>query len=136
MRFGSRGRAEVEITLTPLIDILFIVLLFLVMTATFAKRTFVQIDLPQVVTGAPEEADPNVIRIDVDADGLVYLAGQSVGLEKARESLLAMRNPDAVTVVLAADERTPHGQVVQVIDLVRASSISRLHLETVPAPIP
>jgi biopolymer transport protein ExbD len=136
MRFGSSRRAAVEINLTPLIDILFVVLLFLVMTATFAKRTFVQIDLPQAVTGTPEGTDPNVVRIDIDAAGRVYLAGQEVDIGGTRRHLLAMPDPDAMTVVLAADERTPHGQVVQIIDVVREASISRLHLETVPAPVP
>jgi biopolymer transport protein ExbD len=136
MRFGSGRRAAVEINLTPLIDILFVVLLFLVMTATFARRTFVQVDLPQAVTGAPEGTDPNVIRIDVDAGGRVYLAGQEVDLEGARRYLVALPDRRAMTVVLAADERTPHGQVVQVIDAVRQASIPRLHLETVPAPDP
>ena len=136
MRFGSSERTAVEINLTPLIDILFVVLLFLVMTATFAKRTFVQIELPQAVTGTPEGTDPNVIRIDVDASGRVYLAGQEVDLESTRRHLLAMPDQEALTVVLAADERTPHGQVVQIIDVVRAASIPRLHLETVPAPAP
>ena len=133
MTFSSGGRAEVEINLTPLIDILFIVLLFLVMTATFARRTFVEIDLPDAATGAPEAAD-QVIRIDMDAAGGVYLGGRPVAFDGVRPSLLAMPNRDALTVVLAADERTPHGQVVRVIDAVRAASIPRLHLETVPAP--
>jgi biopolymer transport protein ExbD len=55
MKFRSNERAAVEINLTPLIDILFLVLVFLVMTATFARRTFVEIDLPRAVTGAPGE---------------------------------------------------------------------------------
>ncbi|MDA1184913.1 MAG: biopolymer transporter ExbD [Acidobacteria bacterium] len=136
MKFGSSERAPAEINLTPLMDILFLVLVFLVMTATFTRRTFVDIDLPRAGTGAPEGTEPNVIRIDVDADGRVYLEGQSVGLEGARQWLLAMPRQGAMTVVLAADERTPHGQVIQVIDMVRESSITRVHIETVPAPAP
>jgi biopolymer transport protein ExbD len=136
VKFGSSRRAAVEINLTPLIDILFVVLLFLVMTATFAKRTYVQIDLPQAITGTPEGADPNVIRIDVDAGGRVYLVGQEVDSEGIRRHLLALPDHGAMTVVLAADERTPHGKVVQIIDMVREASIPRLHLETVPASAP
>lgn len=134
MTFGGGQRASVEINLTPLIDILFLVLVFLVMSATFARRTFVEIDLPEAVTGAPEATDPNVIRIDVDAEGRVYLGDQTVSLEGVRERLFALPDQGAMTVVLGADERTPHGQVIQVIDMVRESSIPRLHLETVPRP--
>jgi biopolymer transport protein ExbD len=136
MKFGSSRRTSVEINLTPLIDVLFVVLVFLVMTATFAKRTFVQIDLPQAVTGAPEETDASVIRIDVDAGGRLYVAGQEVDLEGTRRYLLALPDQQAMTVMLAADERTPHGQVVRIIDVVRQTSVPRLHLETVPAPGP
>lgn len=136
MKFGSTERTAAEINLTPLIDILFLVLVFLVMSATFARRTFVEINLPRTVTGVPEGTEPNVIRIDVDADGRVYLEGQAVGLEGARQRLLAMPDQAAMTVVLAADERTPHGRVIRVIDLIRESSITRVHIETVPAPAP
>ena len=134
MTFGSGQRAAVEINLTPLIDILFLVLVFLVMSATFARRTFVEVDLPRAVTGTPEATDPNVIRIDVDADGRAYLGGETFSLEGVRERLFALPDQGAMTVVLGADERTPHGQVIQVIDMVRESSIPRLHLETVPRP--
>jgi len=136
MRFGPRGRAAVEINLTPLIDILFIVLLFLVMTATFARRTFIQLELPQSTTARPEGTDPNVVRVDIQADGGLYLAGQAVDPESVRQYLLARPDRTAMTVVIAADERTPHGQVVRIIDLVRESAVRRLHLETVPARAP
>jgi biopolymer transport protein ExbD len=136
MRFRAGERAQAEINLTPLIDILFIVLLFLVMTATFARRTFVQIDLPEAATGAPEGTDPSVIRIDLDAGSRLYLAGQALTVDGLRRHLGGLAAKEGLTVVLAADERTPHGQVVQIIDVVRASAIPRLHLETVPAAPP
>ena len=136
MNFGSSARAAVDINLTPLIDILFLVLVFLVMTATFAQRTFVDIHLPEAASGTPAESDQNVIRIEVDAEGMVYLDGQVAGLEGVRQRLLALPDGGPMAVVLAADERTAHGQVIEVIDLVRQTSIAQVRLETLPAPIP
>jgi biopolymer transport protein ExbD len=132
MKLRSTERPAVEITLTPLIDILFIVLMFLVMTATFSRRTFVRVDLPEAATGVPESADPNVVRVDVDAGGRIHLNGRAVGIVDLRRQLEGFALPEQMIVVLAADERTPHGQVVRIIDVVRQSSVPRLHLETVP----
>ena len=133
MRFARSRRPAAEINLTALIDILFIVLLFLVMTATFADRTFLQLTLPRTTTGQRQADNPNAMRIVVDATGELVLDGQAIDLAGIGRRLAAAPNRDELLVVLAADERTPHGRVVEVLDTVRKAGVFRLNLETVPA---
>ena len=73
MRFAPPRRAGVDITLTPLIDILFIVLLFLVLTATFTEQTVLRISLPRTATGIHDSGDPGAMRILVDAAGSIFV---------------------------------------------------------------
>ncbi len=73
--FSLPRRYEAEISLTPLIDILLTVLMFFVMTATFADRLFLQVALPRAMTGRLETNDSNAVRVGTDADGNVFLEG-------------------------------------------------------------
>ena len=82
MRVTRRQRPSAEIILTPLIDILFIVLLFLVLTATFTDSTSLRLSLPQATTGIRETQQlPGTIRISVDADGALGIDGRPVSLD-------------------------------------------------------
>ena len=133
MRVTQHQRPSAEIILTPLIDILFIVLLFLVLTATFTDSTSLRLSLPQAVTGLPETQQlPGTIRITVDADGTPGIDGRPVSLDDLGRLLDAVADKDALKVLLAADRSASHGDVVAVIDAVRQAGISRLSIETLP----
>jgi biopolymer transport protein ExbD len=130
MKFSHRTRREAEITLTPLIDILFIVLLFLVLTATFTEQTVLRVALPRAATGEPSVEDVSVVRVLVDADGQVYLGDRIHTLDEVRTRLHAMGDPDRARVTIAADRAASHGSVVQVLDLVRQAGIVRVNIQT------
>ena len=133
MRVTRRRRPSAEIILTPLIDILFIVLLFLVLTATFTDSTSLGLLLPQAATGLRETQQlPGTIRITVDADGTPGIDGQPVSLDDLGGLLDAVADKDALNVLLAADRSASHGDVVAVIDAVRQAGIFRLSIETLP----
>ena len=133
MRVTGHRRPSAEIILTPLIDILFIVLLFLVLTATFTDSTSLGLSLPQAATGTRETQQlAGTIRITVDANGTPGIDGRPVSLDDLRRRLEAIADKDALNVLLAADRSASHGDVVAVIDLVRQASIFRLSIETLP----
>jgi biopolymer transport protein ExbD len=131
VRLASRRRHEAEITLTPLIDILFIVLLFLVLTATFTEQTVLRLALPRADTADRLQAPGETVRILVDADGGTYLDDQARTLDEIAIRLRAVVNKDEALVRLSADERTGHGRVVQVMDVVRQAGLHRVDIETV-----
>ena len=133
MRATRHRRPSAEIILTPLIDILFIVLLFLVLTSTFIDSTSLRLSLPQTTTGIRERQQlPGTIRITVEADGRLGIDGQPVNLDDLGRRLGAVADNDALNVLLAADRSASHGDVVAVIDAVRRAGIFRLSVETLP----
>ena len=136
MNFARRRRASADVNLTPLIDILFIVLLFLVLTATFSERTVLQIALPAAETGQQAGNAADGVRILVDADGLLYLDGRIRTLEEIRARLDAIPQKGTATVTVSADERARHGRIVQVMDEIRQAGIFRLDIETLAQATP
>lgn len=133
MRFARPRRTGADITLTPLIDILFIVLLFLVLTATFTEQTVVRIALPETTTGDRYANNANTVRFLVEADGTVYLDGEPRTLADVARRLEAIPEKDSALVMVSADEQASHGRVIQLVDLVRQAGIFRLDIETFSA---
>jgi biopolymer transport protein ExbD len=130
MTFRPARRQAGEIILTPLIDIMFTVLLFLILTATFTEQTVVRIALPRAATGATTTPDPRVVRILIDADGRVSIGGHLQTLDDVKHRLDAIPEADRSFVTISADERAKHGRVVQIVDLIRQAGIFRLDIET------
>lgn len=130
MKFASHRRPGADINLTPLIDILFIVLLFLVLTATFSERSVLQIALPKTTTGEVPAGTPGRLRIEVDADDALYVDGELRTLDDVGLRLRAIPDKDGAVVTVAADERARHGRVIAVIDAVRQAGLVRLDIET------
>lgn len=136
MRFASSRRASAEINLTPLIDILFLVLVFLVVTASFTDRTVLPLTLPQAATADTVRPPPDGVLIVIDADGVVSIDGAIHDPDGVRRVLASAPDPTGLTVTVAADERTAHGRVVQVLDLARQIGIARLDIQTFRPPAP
>ena len=131
MEFQRARRIEPGINLTPLIDILFIVLIFLVLTTTFEEATTFQVNLPPSTTGTQEDRQlPGLINIAIGADGSIELSGAQVTLQQLSDRLAVIEAPDQATVRLRADAGVSHGAVVAVMDAVRRNGIFRLSIET------
>lgn len=130
MKFTSRQRLPAEINLMPLIDILFLVLVFLVVTATFTERTILPIALPQAATAAPDAGKGSGLVVSIDAGGALYLDGREQDVDAVARRLQAIRDPGSTTITIAADSRVAHGRVIQIVDLVREAGIVRLDIQT------
>ncbi len=132
MTFARRTRREAEISLTPLIDILFIVLLFLVLTSTFTEQTVLRVALPTAGSGEPSVEHVSVLRVTIDATGQAYLDARAASPQDLRARLGSVGDPARAHVLVAADRAASHGSVVQVLDLVRKAGIVRVSIETSP----
>lgn len=130
MRFSHGTRREAEISLTPLIDILFIVLLFLVLTSTFTEQTVLHVSLPGASSGESTVEHASVLRVLIDADGRTYIDDRPQSSDAIRARLGALGDRGRASVILAADRRASHGSVVQVLDLVRKAGIRRVSIQT------
>lgn len=137
MRFSRRQRPDPTINLTSLNDILFIVLVFLVLTTTFREATQLEVDLPQAATGERVTDDPpDTVRVRVSRDGGLYVSQRPVTLAELREILITASVTRDPRILLEADARAEHGRVVEVMDLARQVGLPRLSIETTRADQP
>ena len=136
MTFRRRSRAEPDINLTPLIDILFTVLMFLILTTTFQEATELTINVPEARTGQPLPDDATWLRIEVDADGRVVVDGREVPVADLAAALKAVPVTPATQLLLRADTATAHGRVVDVMDAAREAGARQLSIETFRADTP
>ncbi|OHC22941.1 MAG: biopolymer transporter ExbD, partial [Pseudomonadales bacterium RIFCSPHIGHO2_02_FULL_60_43] len=89
MKFRRKPRENVEINLASLIDVVFILLLFFVVTTTFTRETQLKVDLPEAATGTPpEQTELKQLEILIAADGSYSLNAKQL-LKSDLESLMA-----------------------------------------------
>ena len=131
MNFRQLRRPEVSINLTPLIDVVFLLLIFFMVSNSFSELTQLVVDLPEA-EGTPASADTAVLLV-VDAAGNMTLDGEPVpnearGLSAAMVQRLS-GNTD-IPVTLSADAMTPHQYVVTAMDVAAQLNITRLSIAT------
>ncbi len=112
--------------ITPLIDIVFLLLIFFMLTSHFHVASGVPIRLPKVTQNAHNGKDRNVI-IAIDSTGRTYIQGEKIELKELSPRLRTLVNQDGVTqIVLQADKEVKHGKVVQTMDLAKSAGISSI----------
>lgn len=121
--------AQAEIQMTPLIDMVFILLIFFVVTTSFVSETGLDIQRPQ--SSSSETLPHENIPVAIGADGRITVDGQRVGLLSIRPFLQKrLRMQPGLAVVLVADKAVSVDRVVRVMDEVRAAGISEVALAT------
>jgi biopolymer transport protein ExbD len=131
----GRDVDEPEINLISLIDVLFCLILFLVLTTSFNQRNAMKLQLPQAEAGTVQDEGTPLI-IVVDAQGNYFVGNSEVLRPDAaslREALLRAAGDDRTQpVILRADARTPHQAVVTAMDALGRLGFSRLSIATTP----
>jgi biopolymer transport protein ExbD len=130
---GRRARLEPRIEITPLIDVVFQLLIFFLLTTRFITERSLDVELPAADAGASARERRTVLVLDVDGAGGVYHEGERIG-DAALDDLLrrtTAENREAV-VLLRADRSVDHGRVVDVMDRARARGLSNLAIGTRP----
>lgn len=133
MKFRRRQREEPGINLTPLIDVVFLLLIFFMVTTTFNRETRLAVNLPEADAEAAE-AVPEQLEIAVDADGRYALNGRMLA---DRQPGTLRRALDQETegnrdmpVVLVADAEATHQSVVTAMDVLGQAGFTRLSIAT------
>lgn len=131
-RAGGRRRDDLRVDVTPLIDIIFQLVLFFMVSTTFISTPGIQVDLPRssAQTIIREKQD---INIWVASGGELYVDQEAVGLGELTAMLQEAAAADPSTmVIIKADSDVGHGRVVTVMDLARAHGLNRLAIATDP----
>ena len=145
MKFSTPETEEVSINLTPLIDIVFLLLIFFMVATTFQRETELEISLPEASTETTGERAISALILEIDATGAYRMGTQtggrlsefaSVNAEKLSETLKGVSGKnDTTTIIIKADAKTPHQAVVRALDAARQASLTRVKFAAeMPAP--
>lgn len=133
MNFRPDRREELELNITPLIDVVFLLLIFFMVTTTFQQQTELQIKLPTAQESVTSEA-PDPIRVVIGVNGQYVVEGQRLPDNRRAtliEALGEVLGEDADRpLIIRADGRTPHQAVVRVMDAAAQLGIDRLSIAT------
>lgn len=130
MRLEKGRRRKALINVTSLIDVVFILLIFFVVTSTFLERPGIDLSLPEAGSSASEVAE---VSVRIAADGGLYVGARPVTPEDLAAVLEArLREAGTTEVTLEADRRVPHGRVVAAMDAARKAGATGLVVATRP----
>ncbi len=135
MRFAVSRRPDPLIDVTPMIDIVFQLVLFFMVSTTFVQSPGIQVDLPRS-SAQTVLSDDSDINIWMTVDGAVYVDDNAVSTKQLRSLLQSRARVDPNTmVVLKADTGVTHGRVVVVMDMARAFGLTKIAIATeLPTP--
>lgn len=134
MNLQPGGEDEPEVNLTPLIDVVFLLLIFFMVSTTFEQQSQIQIELPEA-SAEPVTQEDEGLEILVDAEGHYFIGDQQVvnselkTLKSAITKSLGDRK-QAPAVTVRADARTPHQAVITVLDAASQLGITHVSLAT------
>ncbi len=120
------------INITPMVDIMLVLLIIFMLTASVIEDRSIKIELPEAATASKTET--TVLTIVIDSDGTWYLDGLKTDPDALRGYIRSqIEVTDDIQAVIAADKRVPYGEVIQVVDLVKQEGVIQFALNTDPA---
>lgn len=130
MSFLRKSNEEPRIDLTPMVDVVFLLLIFFMISTTFVESPGISIKLPES-SAQTIEREPQEIKIYLSREGDIYHRDKRITLSTFK-SLLAEHQADAknTTVLLLADQESRHGKVVTLMDLARDAGFVKLAIAT------
>lgn len=133
MKFARRARSDVEVNLTPLIDVVFLLLIFFMVSTTFTRETHLSIDLPEA-SGEASDAKPEQVEIAITKGGEYAVNGVTLvnnELDTLKTALEKTAGGDtAVPLIITADSSTPHQAVVTAMDAAGQLGFTALSITT------
>ena len=129
MQFIDKKKRKVFINITSLIDVLFLLLIFFMVSSTFVEQPGIKLELPETKSATVDRIKELMLEIDVD--GSMILNQESIALDKLEEKFKQLLpSLEEKSLVLKADKSVPHGTVVKVMDIARLSGIEKLVIAT------
>jgi biopolymer transport protein ExbD len=110
----SGGDESSEVNISPLIDMVFILLIFFIVTTVFVEETGVDVDKPEAASAIDLES--NSIMIAITRDGEVVYGSQNIGVTGVRAIVTRLTQKEKTPVIIQVDEGAGAGLVVRVID--------------------
>lgn len=133
MKFRRQRAGEVGVNLTPLIDVVFLLLIFFMVSTTFTRETQLSLDLPEA-SGAPRDTPQQQVEVLVDEQGRYRVNGQPLVDKRVRTIQSAIYKISAgdttLPLVIAADAQASHQDVVRAMDAAGQMGFVHLSIST------
>jgi biopolymer transport protein ExbD len=132
MAGGARKKGIIaEINVTPLVDIMLVLLISFMLTAHLIAKQAIEVDLPRAATGST--AQPTTIAVTLTRDGRLYLNGKETSGQDLADAVRDAVAADAKTqVIISGDKDVSHGRVVWVLDLVKSLGVTSFAIQIDP----
>jgi len=130
MSFLRKQSEEPRIDLTPMVDVVFLLLIFFMISTTFVESPGISIKLPEA-SSQTIDREPKEIKIYLSREGDIYHRDQKISLDGFKALLAEYQsNAEQTTVLLLADQESRHGKVVTLMDLARDAGFVKLAIAT------
>lgn len=128
LHFEKRSQfASAQVNITPLIDVVFLLLLFFMLTSTFVSQSGIKVNLPKAVSGKTLLDKRLIITIDKN-DGL-FIEGKKV-TNKEISFFIAEAAKDKKAILIMADKTSSMGKTVEIWDMCRGAGVSQINIAT------
>ncbi len=136
MNLRRSSHDEPDVSLTPLIDVVLLLLIFFMVSTTFEREAQLQIELPEA-SAEPVDAPDDKLEITIDVTGNYFLNGKQVTntrfntLKRAIQKSIGDKTD--LPVIIRADANTPHQAVISALDAARQLGLLQISLATTPS---
>ncbi len=127
-RLFDSGKKSEDINISPLIDMVFILLIFFIVTTVFVEETGVDVNKPQAASAS--DLDKNSILIAITENGNVVYGGKNVGISGVRPIIRRLYQKEKMPVIIQADRKSITDVVVRVIDEAKLAGAESVSLST------
>jgi biopolymer transport protein TolR len=129
---GRRRGIIVDINVTPLVDIMLVLLIIFMLTANLIAKQAIEVELPRATQSSP--VTPTTLAVTLTRDGALYLNGHATNQAALREAVRAAVAKDSRTqAIIAGDKGVSHGRVVWVLDVVKSLGVASFAIQIDPS---
>ena len=131
----NRKKKQIHNDLTPMIDIIFQLILFFMAASTLAKTQSIKVKLPETTTSISTSTENKMIHITIDEDGSIYLDEELISIIQLKEgnafdNYVPDSNGEMMAVNLEAHQNVDYGTVISVMDALRKNGYTNINLRT------
>ncbi|MFV2057920.1 MAG: ExbD/TolR family protein [Thiohalomonadales bacterium] len=134
MNLNPKNKEELDVNITPLIDVVFLLLIFFMVSTTFDRESEIEVTLPEAAMDKPLDDDNEPLEVTISADGTYFVNGKRVvntQISILKQALIKMANGRRdPPIIISADANTTHQSVVRVMDAARQLGFIHLNIAT------
>ncbi len=134
MQFKRQKQADIDVNLTPLIDVVFLLLIFFMVSTSFVKETHLSINLPKAINGEEKVQETAAMEVIIDVNGFYRIDGKALvdtDSETLRSALKNLSGANySMPITITSDANAPYQAVVTVIDIAGALGFGKMNITT------